>query len=178
MAKKEGIVTPEGEQTDVTGSEGKDDTDTGGDDTQSPPPNTPGSDSDDRVAKAEADAAKAKDEAKALRKRNKELEDAAKKLDGEVTIAERSGREQLRRQSKVKIVISSGRTPSEQAPVMVACNGHEYLIVRDKEVEVPIGILNVLRLAQESVPSYDSHGRVTAWKQAMRHNVRVIGEEG
>lgn len=90
--------------------------------------------------------------------------------------AESQAQAQLRAQRKVRIMIPSGRGPGEQAPVEVGCNGQHFLIKRDEEVEVPLGILNVLRNAVESVPQFDAQGRVTGWTQVMRHNVQVVSE--
>ncbi|MDR1685219.1 MAG: hypothetical protein LBR82_02055 [Desulfovibrio sp.] len=61
----------------------------------------------------------------------------------------------LKGQRKVKIMIQSGRTPSEQCPVALAVNGREFLIKRDVEVEVPEAVVNVLRLAVEQQPIVD-----------------------
>lgn len=90
--------------------------------------------------------------------------------------AEKKAKEQLRAQRKVRIMIPSGRGPGEQAPVEVGCNGQHFLIVRDVEVDVPLGILNALRDAVEQIPQFDEQGRVKGWTKAMRYNVQVISE--
>jgi hypothetical protein len=83
----------------------------------------------------------------------------------------------LRQQRKVKILIPSGRGPGERAPVPVAINGCEFLIVRDKAVEVPESVVHALDLAVENVAesTVDSHGREKVhFVQAPRFPYRVI----
>ena len=83
---------------------------------------------------------------------------------------------QLRKQRKVRIVIQSGRTDHERSPVPVAVNGHEYLIERDKEVDVPEGVVNVLKLANEQVAQTTDGAQVnTTFHTAARFAYRVLG---
>lgn len=132
-------------------------------------------------AKAEAEkndmlaVAKAKEIAEAEAKAKAEREAQSKaKAEREALKNERSAQAQLKGQSKIKIIIASGRDSGEQAPVPVGVNGQHYLIERDKEVEVPKGVLNALNLATELVPTFDVHGRVERYVKAQRFNVTVI----
>jgi hypothetical protein len=86
---------------------------------------------------------------------------------------------QLKAQRKVRILIPSGRGGGERAPVPVSVNGHAYLIVRDKEVEVPESVMHALELAQEDMP-VEEHDPVTGRQQirfekAHRFPFRLIG---
>ncbi len=51
-------------------------------------------------------------------------------------------REYLRKQKKVKIIIP--KTEQEKGDVYIAVNGHNYLIQRGQEVEIPEDVLQVL----------------------------------
>lgn len=126
------------------------------------------------VRKAEAEAQAAKDEKEALEARLKEQSDA---IDTEVSRQEESIRRQLRSQRKVRIVIASGKDPQDRCPVPVAVNGREYLIVRDKPVDVPQGVLDVLDLAVEQVAEVVDEGgqNRTVFQPAQRFSYRVLG---
>ncbi len=97
-------------------------------------------------------------------------------LDMQVSQQEALIARQLRKQRKVRIVIQSGRTDHERSPVPVAVNGHEYLIERDKEVDVPEGVVNVLKLANEQVAQTTDGAQVnTTFHTAARFAYRVLG---
>lgn len=119
--------------------------------------------------------AKAKElaEAEAKAKADQEAKSKAH-AEKEALKNERNAQAQLKGQHKIKIIIASGRDSGEQAPVPVGVNGQHYLIERDKEVEVPRGVLNALNLATELVPTFDVHGRVERYVKAHRFNVTVI----
>lgn len=53
---------------------------------------------------------------------------------------------ELRKQKKAKIMIPS--TEHDREPVSVGVNGYVFLIQRDKEVEVPESVVQVLRDAK------------------------------
>lgn len=94
---------------------------------------------------------------------------------------ERSNALVLKKQRKVRILIPSGRSPHEQAPVAVGVNGRSFLIERDKEVVVPESVLHVLNLSQEQVPVVDDEGkstmRVRSFRSVPRFPVQVKGYE-
>ena len=125
------------------------------------------------VRKAEAEAQAAKEEKEALEAKLKEQSDA---IDTEVSRQEESIRRQLRSQRKVRIVIASGKDPQDRCPVPVAVNGREYLIVRDKPVDVPQGVLDVLDLAVEQVAEVVDEGgqNRTVFQPAQRFSYRVL----
>ncbi len=111
-----------------------------------------------------------KEEAEKLAKEKSDL------LDMQVSQQEALIARQLRKQRKVRIVIQSGRTDHERSPVPVAVNGHEYLIERDKEVDVPEGVVNVLKLANEQVAQTTDGAQVnTTFHTAARFAYRIIG---
>lgn len=87
---------------------------------------------------------------------------------------------QLGRQRKIRIRIASGRDSHERCPVPVAVNGREFLIERDKEVEVPEGVLNVLLLANMQVAETGTMARqsVTSFHSAPRFALTVLGPVG
>lgn len=126
------------------------------------------------VKKAEAEAQAAKEEKEALEAKLKAQSDA---IDSEVARQEESIRRQLRSQRKVRIIIASGKDPQDRCPVPVAVNGREYLIVRDKPVDVPQGVLNVLDLAMEQVAEVVDEGgqNRTVFQPAQRFSYRVLG---
>ncbi len=66
-------------------------------------------------------------------------------------------RDELHKQRMVRIIIDSTREEKEDVPVSV--NGHSYLIKRDKEVELPLSVLEVLDNAE-----------MTDYKQVRREN--------
>lgn len=84
---------------------------------------------------------------------------------------------QIAQQRKVRIVIPSGRDAHERCPVPVGLNGREFLIERDKEVDVPQGVLDVLNLAVATVAHIRGDGDFvnTDFHKAPRFPVRVIG---
>lgn len=124
--------------------------------------------------KAEAEAQAAKEEKEAAEAKLKEQSDA---IDAEVSQQEESIRRQLRSQRKVRIIIASGKDPQDRCPVPVAVNGREYLIVRDKPVDVPQGVLDVLDLAVEQVAEVVDEGdqNRTVFQPAQRFSYRVLG---
>ncbi|WP_165072821.1 MULTISPECIES: hypothetical protein [unclassified Desulfovibrio] len=131
------------------------------------------------AAKEEAEAARtlaraAREEKEAAEAKLKEQSDA---LDAEVSRQEEAIQRQLRSQRKVRIIIASGKDPQDCCPVPVAVNGREYLIVRDKEVDVPQGVLDVLDLAVEQVAeAVDEAGQNrTVFRPAQRFSYRVLG---
>ena len=122
-----------------------------------------------RLRREKQEAEKAAEQAKA--------EAISRKVDEEVMRTERDAVRQLHAQRKVRLLIPSGRDPHERAPVPVAVNGREFLIVRDKEVVVPEGVLNVLKLAREKVAvAVEKNGQqVVSWEEAQRIPFQVLG---
>ncbi len=100
------------------------------------------------AAQAEADAKAAREEADVALaiKAERDAEAEAESAMQEAIITR-----QLNAQRRVRIVLASGRDPHERAPVPIGVNGREYLISRDKVVDVPQAVLNVLDLAMEQV---------------------------
>ena len=98
-------------------------------------------------------------------------------IDAEVSRTERDNIRQLHAQRRVRIIIPSGRSEHERAPVTVGVNGREFLIVRDVEVEVPEAVLNVLALAREKIPvSAGGDGKLAVtWEEAPRIPYQVLG---
>lgn len=97
-------------------------------------------------------------------------------LDRQVSRQEELVKRQLNAQRKVRIIIASGRDPHERCPVPVGVNGREYLIERDKQVDVPEGVLNVLALANAHVAETSSGQQVnTEFHQAPRFSYTVLG---
>lgn len=127
-----------------------------------------------RTLKAEREARAAREEAEAAEKKLKEQSDA---VDAEVSRQEETILRQLHSQRKVRIIIASGKEPQDRCPVPVAVNGREYLIVRDKEVDVPQGVLNVLDLAVAQVAEDTEEGGMikTVFRPAQRYSYRVLG---
>ena len=78
---------------------------------------------------------------------------------------------------KVRIVIPSGRSKHDRMPVILGVNGREYLIVRDREIAVPEGVVNVLNLAREkvAVPSEVNGQQVVEWEEAQRIPFQILG---
>lgn len=122
---------------------------------------------------------KEKEEARAeVERARSEFKALSEKIDSEVARAERDTIRQLHAQRKVRIIIPSGRTEHERAPVIVAVNGREFLIVRDREVEVPEGVVNVLSLARELVPvvtEVSGGQRSIRWEDAPRIPFQILG---
>lgn len=127
-----------------------------------------------KLLKAEGEAQEARRDAEAAKKKLKEQSDA---VDAEVSRQEEAIQRQLRSQRKVRIIIASGKEPQDRCPVPVAVNGREYLIVRDKEVDVPQGVLNVLDLAVAQVAEDTEDAGVikTAFRPAQRYSYRILG---
>lgn len=125
-------------------------------------------DAEARAAKAEQDKQRAEDD---LKSRNDDIEN-------DVTRQEEAIKRQLRAQRKVRIIINSGKSQHEQCPVTVAVNGREFLIERDKEVDVPQGVLNVLDLAKELVPNVvEENGQTRAvFRPTQRFSYTVLGQ--
>ena len=130
-------------------------------------------------AKAEAAAATARAEKAEADAEAAEREKAAinANADAEVARQEAQNKNLLAAQRKVRIVIPSGRGLHERCPVPVGVNGREYLIVRDKEVDVPQAVVSVLNDAVESVPVTISEGEMkhTEFQQAQRISYKVVG---
>ena len=93
-------------------------------------------------AEAEAAAKRAEEEFKAL----------SETIDADVARAERDNILQLHAQRKVRILIPSGRSPHERAPVTVGINGREFLIVRDRDVAVASEVNGQQTVAWEEAP--------------------------
>lgn len=138
------------------------------------------------TAKAEAKTAKAEAKAASEEKARIEEEKArieeemqakSEAIDAEVSRQEETIRRQLKAQRKVRITIASGKDPKDRCPVPVAVNGREYLIERDKTVDVPQGVLDVLDLAVEQVPTVIDEGGQsrTVFQPAQRFSYRVLG---
>lgn len=87
--------------------------------------------------------------------------------------------QQMRKQRKVRILIPSGRDESERSPVPVGINGYTVLIQRDVEVDVPEGVVNVLKLAKQSVPVKEidrvSGQTRTVFRSAARFPLQILG---
>ena len=77
---------------------------------------------------------------------------------------------------RVRLIISSDNTPEGKCDVSTS-DGHggQYLIKRDEEVEVPIGVYNVLRCANTEVYQTDANDSVTGSRSVPRFNIRVVG---
>lgn len=127
-----------------------------------------------QAREAEKQAEEARDEAEASKALLAEMD---AKAEAEVARQEALITRQLNEQRRVRIVIPSGRDPSERAPVPVAVNGREFLISRDKEVDVPQGVLNVLDLAKErqaDIQEVNGQAHVT-FREANRFSYRLVG---
>ena len=124
-----------------------------------------------RLRREKQEAEKAAEQAKA------EADAISRKVDEEVMRTERDAVRQLHAQRKVRLLIPSGRDPHERAPAPVAVNGREFLIVRDKEVVVPEGVLNVLKLAREKLAvAVEKNGQqVVSWEEAQRFPFQLLG---
>lgn len=123
---------------------------------------------------AEEDAQAAREEVTAAKALLNEMD---AKAEAETARQEALITRQINEQRRVRIVIPSGRDPSERAPVPVAVNGREFLICRDKEVDVPQAVLNVLDLAKEQVAEMqevNGQAHVT-FRQANRFSYQVKG---
>lgn len=138
-------------------------------------------DSDAMVAQAQKEAEAARAEARAAAEEKarieKELQAKSAAIDAEVSRQEEVIRHQLKTQRKVRIIIASGKDSQERCPVPVAVNGREYLIERDKAVDVPQGVLDVLDLSVEQVPTVLEEGGQsrTVFQPAQRFAYRVLG---
>lgn len=129
--------------------------------------------------KAEKDALE-KERNEALARAHAAEEAAREKsaeLDAQVARQEAMIIRQIASQRKVRIVIPSGRNAHERCPVPVGLNGREFLIERDKEVDVPEGVLHVLELAVANVAQTVDEGNFanTTFHKAPRYPFRVIG---
>lgn len=77
---------------------------------------------------------------------------------------------------RVRLVISSDNTPEGKCDVSASDGqGGQYLIKRDEEVDVPIGVYNVLRCANTEVYQTDANDSVTGSRSVPRFNIRVVG---
>ena len=116
---------------------------------------------------------------KAAQEKAAEREKAAinANADAEVARQEAQNKNLLAAQRKVRIVIPSGRGLHERCPVPVGVNGREYLIVRDKEVDVPQAVVSVLNDAVESVPVTIGEGEMkrTEFQNAQRIAYTIKG---
>lgn len=115
-----------------------------------------------QAKKSEAEAREAAEEKARIEKEKArvetELKAQSEAIDAEVSQQEETIKRQLKAQRKVRIVIASGKDSQDRCPVAVAVNGREYLIERDKIVDVPHGVLDVLDLAVEQVPTVVEEG--------------------
>lgn len=129
------------------------------------------------LAQAKADAAEATARADKAEADARAAAAASAATDAEVANQEAQNKRLLSEQRKVRIIIPSGRDLHERCPVPVAVNGREYLIVRDKEVDVPQSVINVLNDAVESVPVEDGDGPIkrVVFKNAQRFAFSVKG---
>lgn len=129
------------------------------------------------LAQAKADAADATARAEKAEADAKAAAEASAATDAEVSRQESQNKRLLAEQRKVRIVIPSGRDIHERCPVPVAVNGREYLIVRDKEVDVPQSVINVLNDAVESVPVEEGDGPIkrVVFRQAQRFAFSIKG---
>ena len=129
------------------------------------------------LAQAKADAADATARAKKAVADAKAAAEASAATDAEVSQQESQNKRLLAEQRKVRIVIPSGRDIHERCPVPVAVNGREYLIVRDKEVDVPQSVINVLNDAVENVPFEEGGGdsKHVVFRQAQRFAFSIKG---
>lgn len=82
-------------------------------------------------------------------KKDDQMPDAG--LDAQVAKQEEQIIRQISQQRKARIVIPSGRDAHERCAVPVGLNGREFLINRDTEVDIPVGVLEVLNLATANV---------------------------
>lgn len=121
---------------------------------------------------------KERDEAKArAEEAEKEARAKSDELEAQVARQEALIIKQISQQRKAKIVIPSGRSAHERCPVPVGLNGREFLITRDKEVDVPVGVLEVLNLAQASIArsgGKDERASVV-FEKAPRFPYRLVG---
>lgn len=83
---------------------------------------------------------------------------------------------QISQQRKARIVIPSGRDAHERCAVPVGLNGREFLINRDTEVDVPVGVLEVLNLATANVAqSNGDPEKPITFQKVPRFPYRLIG---
>lgn len=77
---------------------------------------------------------------------------------------------------RIRLVIASDNTQEGKSDVSASDGqGGQYLIKRDEEVEVPIGVYNVLRCANTEVYQTDANDSVTGSRSVPRFNIRVVG---
>ena len=126
------------------------------------------------AAQAEAEAKEAREKADAALAIKAQREADA---EAEAAMQEAAITRQLNAQRRVRIVLASGRDPHERAPVPIGVNGREYLISRDKEVDVPQAVINVLDHAIEQVADVrEVNGqRHVTFHEAKRFNYTVKG---
>lgn len=99
-------------------------------------------------------------------------------VNAEVAKLERQSVSQIRQQRKVRIIIPSGRDEYERSPVPVGVNGYTALIKRDVEVDVPEGVVNVLKLAKQMTPVQDTDAAghtTTTFKETPRFPLQILG---
>jgi len=75
---------------------------------------------------------------------------------------------------RVYLTIASDGTPEGKCDVFTG-DGHggQYLIKRDEEVYVPIGVYNVLRIANSEVYQTDSNDSVVGSRSVPRYNLSI-----
>lgn len=90
---------------------------------------------------------------------------------------ERRVRDRIAGEKRVRIMIPSGRSEMEKAPVQVGVNGIAFLIKRDVPVDVPESVVNTLNLAKEMRPvEYEENGRTEVrWTESLRFPFQTIG---
>ena len=100
-------------------------------------------------------------------------------VDKEAERQERQNRQTLAQQRKVRILIPSGHDEQGRCPVTVGVNGYAYLIERDKEVLVPEGVVNVLKLAKESTAvRIEENGQIRVdFRESPRYPMQILGYE-
>ena len=100
------------------------------------------------------------------------------KEEEDVYSTERRIAAQMKAAKKVKIRIPSQGREAGTASVPVGVNGEHFLIKRDTEVVVPIGVYNALMDAQEEFcEAYDENGqKKVRFRKTLRYPVVYLGE--
>ena len=80
------------------------------------------------------------------------IADMSKEAEAQAAKEEAALTKQIGMQRKHRIIIHSGKSESERFPVAIGVNGHEVIIERDKEVDVPEAVCGVLDLAVQHIP--------------------------
>lgn len=76
---------------------------------------------------------------------------------------------------RVRIIIRSDGSPMGNTDVFCSDGqGKQFLIKRDTEVDVPIGVLETLKDAIEEIQVTDAAGSVIGVRQGARFNIQVL----